>query len=507
MSPKIDPYSTKMHSRINLLLLLLTIIIFALVLRSSAHGQTFRLAERISSEWAGDDRVDRTDWLNIRGENFGRFSFDDRDLALEIVGHPGNSHLMLSDRPGDVIDSASAQNARINPAGDFVHFPVSLSNNVFVPAGASSPETSDASIPDTTGGPGVFYLGSGGNWDAVGAWGPDPNTYPNAQSAIATDLQVVSGAIVQNVAAGVALGIIDHNPTTAGNSGLSVSWTITTANQIVLNNGLSPAQINNSQAVGNNSLTINGSAGLYVNSNLNITNANATGLITISAPIAGDINITTGGIGTTLLTGDNSFFYGSTIVNQGTLNAGAQHALGGVLGHGSVTVNSGGTLLFSGNTTDRIRDLAPINLNGGTLNTGGLSEGAPSVPGMGALTLTSASTIDLANGASIIAFANSKGVWGGALRILNWSGNLGGDGTDQVYFGSNASGLNATQLDQISFYSDNGVAFLGTARILTDGEVVPVPEASTWAAAGLAVAAVAFSQRRRLSGLLRTVAV
>ena len=40
MTPKIDPYSTKLHTRINVLLLVFTVVIFAIVLRTSAHGQS-----------------------------------------------------------------------------------------------------------------------------------------------------------------------------------------------------------------------------------------------------------------------------------------------------------------------------------------------------------------------------------------------------------------------------------------------------------------------------------
>ena len=217
-------------------------------------------------------------------------------------------------------------------------------------------------------------------------------------------------------------------------------------------------------------------------------------------------DITSTGPGLILLTGNNTFS-GTTTITGGTLEAGGVHALGATT---SVTVNSGGTLLFSGATTDRINDNATINLNGGTLNiaglsenTAGLSEGAAGSQGMGALTLASASTIDLGTAASIIAFANSNGTWTGTLRILNWSGSLGGNGTDQVYFGTDATGLGSTQLDQISFYSDAaGLNFLGTATILSDGEVVPMPEPSTWIGAGLALIGAGFMHRRRLARMI-----
>ena len=131
-------------------------------------------------------------------------------------------------------------------------------------------------------------------------------------------------------------------------------------------------------------------------------------------------------------------------------------------------------------SNDRVNNAATMTLNGGTFNTAGLSEhGATSnTAGIGALTLQSSSIIDLGSGSSIIAFANSRlASWTGTLSIWNWSGTpLTGNGTDQLYFGNDNTGLTASQLSNINFYSDSGTTFISTAMILTDGEVVPVPE-------------------------------
>jgi hypothetical protein len=127
---------------------------------------------------------------------------------------------------------------------------------------------------------------------------------------------------------------------------------------------------------------------------------------------------------------------------------------------------------------------------------------------MGALTLQSSSIIDLSNGASILAFSNSASQaanWSGTLKIYNWSGTvLSGNGTDQLYFGTDATGLTAAQLLQIRFYSDSGSTFLGFGSwgLDLDGEVVPltaVPEPGTWIGAALALAAIGFSQRKRFA--------
>jgi hypothetical protein len=98
--------------------------------------------------------------------------------------------------------------------------------------------------------------------------------------------------------------------------------------------------------------------------------------------------------------------------------------------------------------------------------------------------------------------------WNGTLSIYNWSGTLlSGNGTDQLYFGTDATGLTPTQLLQIRFYSDSGSTFLGFGSWPTDldGEVIPlaaVPEPSTWIGAALALAAIGFTQRKKLRGLV-----
>jgi MYXO-CTERM domain-containing protein len=81
-----------------------------------------------------------------------------------------------------------------------------------------------------------------------------------------------------------------------------------------------------------------------------------------------------------------------------------------------------------------------------------------------------------------------------------------GGGTEQLLFGTDTTtaSLTQAQLNQISFYSDSGTTFLGTGAWATvnDGEVVPVPEPSTWVIGALALAAIGFTQRRRIRGLI-----
>jgi hypothetical protein len=137
---------------------------------------------------------------------------------------------------------------------------------------------------------------------------------------------------------------------------------------------------------------------------------------------------------------------------------------------------SGGTIGFSGNITEA------------------------SSPGTGALTLTTNSIVDFAGGNSIINFgASNLAAWtGGAiLSIYNWDGLYTGGGNDQVLFGSDTTGLTQSQLNQVSFFSGPGSGFLGSAFILSNGELVPVPEPSAvFTVLGL-LGLVGYRERRR----------
>jgi MYXO-CTERM domain-containing protein len=131
-----------------------------------------------------------------------------------------------------------------------------------------------------------------------------------------------------------------------------------------------------------------------------------------------------------------------------------------------------------------------VILNGGTLNTAGVSEHNPTVAtvtrGIGAVTLLSGPTIDFAAGVSILAFGGS--------RVQSWSGTL------VIGHETDATGLDADQLGKTSFHSDSGATSFGSGGFATsvDGETVSVTEPSTWFAAALAFGALGFAQRRRM---------
>ncbi len=232
------------------------------------------------------------------------------------------------------------------------------------------------------------------------------------------------------------------------------------------------------------------------------TNANAS----ISAGLGGSVGLTKLGNSTLTLDGAN-VYTGRTTVSAGTLNLDNHDATTARLANTSlITIGSGGKLLLTQSgtvaSTDRINNSAAVTLAGGTLSLNGVSEGTRAAAGIGPLSLTSSSKIDLA-GTSLLHFAASNGqTWSGTLSIYDWSGGIAGHGPEQLLFGTNSKALTSTQLSQIQFYSDNGrTPYQSGAMILCSGEIVPntapVPEPNTWACVVLGLGVIACIQCRR----------
>lgn len=164
---------------------------------------------------------------------------------------------------------------------------------------------------------------------------------------------------------------------------------------------------------------------------------------------------------------------------------------------------------FGGLSTNPPLDLATYDFSGGTLDAsnmdfqarvhlGGAETKRISNPGyfklagilaatnsdesLGKFILAGDSTLDLAGNSSRLAFSNSSGeTWtnGAKLIITNWNGSANGGDSDQLFFGSTASGLTGAQLNQIRFANPAGFPPGTTrAKILDTGEVVPASNAS-----------------------------
>ena len=211
-------------------------------------------------------------------------------------------------------------------------------------------------------------------------------------------------------------------------------------------------------------------------------------------------------------------YSGKTTVSTGTLFLNKTAGVDAISSTGATGTNAANTdLQITGgtvqlNASNQIIDSAMVGLSGGTLKLNGVSEGTTLAAGngLGALTLSANSIIDL-TGTSVLHFADSSGqTWsGGTLSIWNYSGiPFTGNGSEQLLFGSNGSGLTQGQLDSISFYSGAGTGFLGTGGFAPgmDGEVVPVPEPGTWMGGALALAAIGLMRRSKLRHLIRRLA-
>lgn len=289
----------------------------------------------------------------------------------------------------------------------------------------------------------------------------------------------------------------------AGNLILVSAGTLgSSSNALTVNGGAVDLNATN-QTIG----ALNGSGGLIKNSGtastLTLGNGDGSGSYAGSISNLGTIALVKDGAGTQTLTANNSYT-GATTINAGVLEL-ANNGGVALSSTSAITVNNSGTLLMSANNQVNLATTPPITLAGGKIDAGGFSQGNSSTQiGLGAVSLTSNSIIDL-TATSLLHFANSSAnTWTGTVSIYNWSGTpLLGNGTEEILFGTNALSLTVAQLGQINFYSDSGSTFLGNAIFAPDldGEIIPfmtpVPEPSTWAAAALALGAVLWTTRRR----------
>ncbi len=198
---------------------------------------------------------------------------------------------------------------------------------------------------------------------------------------------------------------------------------------------------------------------------------------TFSCIISNTAGITKVGPGTLVLSGTTANTYGSTSANGNTTVSGGTLKLAKTAGvtavaNGTLTVNSGSILLLG--ASDQIANTVPFVLNGGTFQTAGFNEQ------LGTLKVTANSVIDLGSGSSVIQFAASSGqAWtaGTTLTISNWNGSITGGGAEKVVFGSNGSGLAASQVNQVRFVNPPGFpAGSYAATILSTGEIVPLTQ-------------------------------
>lgn len=204
----------------------------------------------------------------------------------------------------------------------------------------------------------------------------------------------------------------------------------------------------------------------------------------ISAAISGTGIMRINGGGTVRMSGSEaSTQSGEVIIDAGTLILSRTPQVTAIASS-SVTVNSGGELVLA--ASEQLSSSTNLTLGGGTLKIGGnITET------LATLTLTADSIIDFGGGDGILNFDDfifSNGVDDFTLTITNWGGDLQGGGADRIFFGTT---LSDAQLARINFNPD-------ASRLLPSGEVVPIPEPSTYFAGALILAFLGWRERRRL---------
>lgn len=243
---------------------------------------------------------------------------------------------------------------------------------------------------------------------------------------------------------------------------------------LTINGGIIAANGNQTEAC--TSITIGGDFTLGAASSLAPVGTGTTGM--------SGFNITFPAVATSLgsstrtitLGGTGTYTFGGVIsgTNVGITLAG--NASGTLAFTNPSNTYSGATTLTSGTlklnpSSTPATFVSQLVLNGGTLSTAGIAA-ATVITNSSTLNLTDNSKINLGIAIHSLIFANNSSIaWtaGKTLTITGWTGTAGTSGSaGKIFFGSDATGLTADQLAQITF-----TGYSGGAKVLSTGELVP----------------------------------
>ena len=359
--------------------------------------------------------------------------------------------------------------------------------------------------------------GTSTNWSPTGVpTGADNavfnSTFSN-QPSLGTTNRTIGGiwmtnGVGQNVTiSGSATLTINGNtiPQIGGTPGLGILVDNTSSFTLTIS---APLKLGNNQTwtnVSGNLLTISGPVDL----NKQSLTIDGSGNTTITGAISssGSPSLVKNGSGTLTLTGANTYA-GTTTVNGGILLV--NNTSGSANGSSAITVNNGGTLAGTGTVNGTV-----IVNAGGTISPG-IAVNSPGILSMGpagALTLQPGSNflVDIngltaGTGYDQLRLKNFPTISGSNLVItVGTTLNVGDkffillNGTGQSIVGQFAQGTSTTQSGytfSIDYFANGDKGAKGNDILLT---VTGVPEPSTWIGGALAVAALAFMQRRHLA--------
>ena len=339
----------------------------------------------------------------------------------------------------------------------------------------------DPGLPQTGTAPGS---GGSGVWDLttpnwISTSGSGDVAYPNTSSNPLTYFAGAAGTVNLN-AGNISAPYVEFDT-----AGYVLQDAPGTSYALAVANGSSSLSAQIASGTVTVSLPVNASSTLLLDARTGGTLA-VTGNLTVGSGLY--VNNGSGG-GTVVLSGNNALS-GLTRVENGTLRlagTGTNQPVGGTT---SLSVNNHGVVLYG--ASNQVPASVPVEMfANGTINVNGQNQDRAHA--FGALTLSSSyagdiSVLDFGSGAttgSVLAFDKSSGIaWSGTLNVYDYQGTPGaGGGVDRLFFGTDATGLTASQLGEISFYSGGaGSTFLGSGVILSNGEVtyVAVPEPATW---------------------------
>jgi|SRR5882724_5838213 len=264
---------------------------------------------------------------------------------------------------------------------------------------------------------------------------------------------------------------------------------------------------NNSAAANNNTLVLGGSITSSNNGGhstaitfTGVGNGSASGIISGSG---GGLSVLKSGSGAWTFTGNNSYT-GGTTVSAGTLFANNATSSTGTA---AVTVNGTGTLGGSGKITGAVN----VSASGATINAGGTADAIGTLS-TGALTLSSSSvfSVDMTSTtADQLAVTGAVNITAASLQLNIPTNTVFAAGQSFTLINNDLADAISGTFSNAPTGTDLINGYLWTVTYAggsgNDFVITAVPEPSTWLAAALALGAIVWTQRKRVSVCARVI--